>query len=578
LKNLFCLSIFCLLLAPRIVIADTITSEERARDARLEQKVTFTQNPVYVGELLDALSKQSGVVIEARDEDHAADERIAVYLNDVRLGDALDAVWSFLSRKGAGYDWSQETVSVTGTAASKAVYKYRFIRTGSARDYVVGVRKQIQDEYESEVDALLAMRGADKEKRAALARDNPAADFLWKDKGIREGIGALADSLSPDQIKQVLRSEREIDLPLDKASPSARAMARGSVAEERELNPSMTFADPTFIHFRTSWGATSVAPTLSIGFNDARGYAGGTPLATVWSKRLGDDWKLSGDRDICDAAVADRPIDTANAVAPNQYSGSQGALAANLAALSRGAGVSSIGGALPTNIGFSMAGLPRAGQSVRQYVAALRENGVFHTKWRGNILLISLISAPLRLGDPHVPWSVVKGLRAEKAHAPDGLVPAATVFRLAHDLDAEQLALLGETEADWGFTENLLPWQTFWATLHRRPDLAEKALSPDGLAIADLPVALRNLVRGGEPDAATSPVALPPYADATHVAVTVRDQAGRNPRDPDYRSRDVDVLVWRADGKKKNVRGFGYENHRALPSAPAATQAKPTGR
>ncbi len=571
--------ILCLaaLTLPHAAFADAITVEERGRDARLEQKVTFAQNPVYAGELLDMLSKQSGVVIEARPEDHAADERFTVSLRDVKLGDALDAVWSFLSRKGAGYDWVQEPDGTT----RKATFKYRFVRTGSARDYATSVRQQIQDEYEAQVNTFLAFNKATGEKQADLLKANPADALFWKDKSIRDGIGALADTLNPAEIKQLLRGEREISVPLKEASPSAQRMAQGVVAQDRELNLDMVFADPTHIHFATAWSPSSIAPTLSIGFGNEQthrglGYAGGSPLNKTWANRLAADWKLSGDRDTTgDAATMTRPIDAAKAVAPDEWSGSRGALAADLMALSQGANVSFFAGIPPGNVGFSMPGLPRSGETVKEYVDSLRDCGSFAVKWRGDILLVSLVDAPLTMAAPHAPWSVVKGLRAEKAQSPNGLVSVTTLFRLAHDLDAEQLRDLGEAEEDYGFIENILPWQAFWGALHRRPDLAEKALSPDGVAIAELPVAVRGLVRGGEAGAPVS-AAPSPHAEATRVGVWVRDVESRYLSDPDYCSRGVFVSVWGADGKKKIVRGFGYENHPYKPTPPA-TKAKPTG-
>src|SRR5437867_123663 len=76
--------------------ADTLTDAMRKEDPRLEQRVSLATSRIPVGALLEKLSAQTGVRITADDRQGAGDDEVAVFLHDVPLATAMDALWSLL--------------------------------------------------------------------------------------------------------------------------------------------------------------------------------------------------------------------------------------------------------------------------------------------------------------------------------------------------------------------------------------------------------------------------------------------------------------------------------------------------
>ena len=85
--------------------ADEVTAAMRQADPRLQTRVTLCSPRILVGELLERLSKESGVALAADDESAAGSDAVTVSLQDVPLVDALDALWSLFSYKHMERDW-----------------------------------------------------------------------------------------------------------------------------------------------------------------------------------------------------------------------------------------------------------------------------------------------------------------------------------------------------------------------------------------------------------------------------------------------------------------------------------------
>lgn len=117
-------------------------------DSRLSKRVTVVGGRMFVGELLEKLSQQTGVTITASDKDGADGERIAVYLKDTPLFDALDSLWALLSYRRAEWMWE-----VTGDKPER--YAYHLVRPLAARNLPVKVQDEIQRDFERHASMML---------------------------------------------------------------------------------------------------------------------------------------------------------------------------------------------------------------------------------------------------------------------------------------------------------------------------------------------------------------------------------------------------------------------------------------
>lgn len=105
--------------------AAPLSDAARQADPRLEKGVTFVSDRIVIGDLLEKLSALSGVALTAGERDEAGDDEVSVALHDVKVGDAMNALWSLVSYQKATWDW---TATGEGKSAS-----YRLNRPPAAR-------------------------------------------------------------------------------------------------------------------------------------------------------------------------------------------------------------------------------------------------------------------------------------------------------------------------------------------------------------------------------------------------------------------------------------------------------------
>jgi len=77
--------------------ADEVTATMRKADTRLQTRVTLRSPHILMGELLERLSKQSGVTLTADTWSAAGSDSVTVSLRDVPLADAMNTLWSLFS-------------------------------------------------------------------------------------------------------------------------------------------------------------------------------------------------------------------------------------------------------------------------------------------------------------------------------------------------------------------------------------------------------------------------------------------------------------------------------------------------
>src|SRR5687767_14386542 len=170
-------------------LAETITPEMRREDSRLEKPVTVALERARVGELLKALSEQTKVPLSASDKDGAADPVLRVDLRAVPLFEALDALWSLLSYKGARWHWVREDVD--------GQFRYSLTRPLAARNLPAQLRDGIQTLFEQEAEktrAYLRMGPAELERHAESDRQSKA---ILTSPTHRTGLQIFFDCIPP---------------------------------------------------------------------------------------------------------------------------------------------------------------------------------------------------------------------------------------------------------------------------------------------------------------------------------------------------------------------------------------------
>ena len=109
--------------------ADEVTAAMRKADARLQTRVTLRSPRILVGEMLERLSRQSGVTLTADADSLTGGDSVAVSLRDVPLADAMNALWSLFSYRHAEWDWRRNAIR-----GESGRYAYTLARPDYARN------------------------------------------------------------------------------------------------------------------------------------------------------------------------------------------------------------------------------------------------------------------------------------------------------------------------------------------------------------------------------------------------------------------------------------------------------------
>ena len=121
------------LLAASPALGDDLKASEARQDARLEKRVTLSEPRVWLGDLLEKLTAQTGVSLSAGDSgDGAGDPEVTVFVTGTRLKDLMSALWSLVSYRGAEWHWhcsrTSNSRSMPGSATNSCVALRRWLR------------------------------------------------------------------------------------------------------------------------------------------------------------------------------------------------------------------------------------------------------------------------------------------------------------------------------------------------------------------------------------------------------------------------------------------------------------------
>ena len=465
-----------LLTAP--VQAASLTDRMRAQDSRLSRKVTIQEPRIYVGELLERLAKQAQIEITpGSGKDGAGDDVIVAYVDEVAVGDVMDALWSLLSYRGATWHWKR--------VGRKGKYGYELVRPLNARRLSAVLRQQAQRDFEDLSRSLLATtRLTPEQRRARAKRGDLVGSLVGQLQRTNDGRKVFLESLSPKQQLRVLRGQSSPRIPVDQLSPAGRAFVRSiwrssQGARARRDGIPNPIPEPQWIQFHVA-SHYDLTPALYILVEGLGGYSysGGGTLEKAFRGKVGDFWKLDGDlnTNANGATSVKAKKETEAESAERQVGRFQ---AGRLGQLARGAPLSLLARLWDNQ---SRDPGPPGGQRVDEYLQRLqrREPRLLH-KWRGPILLLtSLAWIQEDRPDTRVPWVVVKQLQAAVRRG-DGFLSLGDLAALgASELAEGQLTRLA---IDFPAVRSVIRWRPVFTAYARSQQFATAVTSKQGLPI-----------------------------------------------------------------------------------------------
>ncbi len=461
--------------------ADEVTAAMRQADPRLQTRVTLRSPRILVGELLERLSRQSGVALAADDDSTAGSDSVTVSFRDVPLADAMNAFWSLFSYKHMEWEWRRSPVKGDG-----GKYAYTLARPDYARFQAERLKGEVQADFEAQAKELFAALNMPPDQLKEAAKHDFLLNSMVVDGTVAPGMRVLAN-LPPGALTALLRGGPPITMPVSQLPPQsrqaleeARAWLAAKYASEHmpeEMIKKGT-PEPTEIAITVSRNPDQVAPGLYIDTGLGSGdYFGGGYMEKPWRQKMSAQWMLP--QDAADDPASARAL--APAKTPPPAPSQPHALADHLLRLSEAVQVPLIA-RIPhdldeiTNEGM-ISQLPAA-KTVGAVLDGVGERPVnLQHKWRGGVLLLTCQNWFMdESEDARLPWAEVKRLRDAEAVG-DGFLPLGELAHAAAVLSAAQMKRGGEW---FPVLNNAAEWHDFLAFYDKTPEYRPRVLSAKG--------------------------------------------------------------------------------------------------
>ncbi len=388
--------------------ASGLTAAIRAEDARLEKRVTLFLPRCTLQEAVQALQEQTGVALSAPSpkslNKEYGEDRLCVVLRDAPLGDALDALYSLMSYRGASWDWRR-----TGEITTRPEVAYVLRRSpGGLARLGEPIAAQVQTDYEAQASSLEKTLKLPVERQKELGASNfDIGAMFYKDPVIasrqRGGLETFFSALSPEQRLNVLRGA-SIEVTVKDLPEVGKKFARETWDYAQSANHAPAPMLP-YVKFRTDT-VGSLCPILRItpgGYS----YIGNLFEEARQRKKVAALWKLRDDVPpaSADTLTVNKPDKPAPYPLPELASkealNDPNELAQFFWRVSEGASVSLMAVLPPKTSNTTLYMTPPLtqqspyGKTLSSLLAALGEYPYWvDSKWRGNVLLLRDAAAP----------------------------------------------------------------------------------------------------------------------------------------------------------------------------------------
>jgi hypothetical protein len=441
LQSLLILSLCLYISAAPAAHADNITGIIRTQDPRLEQRASLSEPHTCLGEVLEHLSRQTGIDITIDGKEVASGQEVTVECKGMPVAEILNSLWSLVSSQGIEWAWVR-----TGKPDS---YGYKLVEPEAAKSKTARFRELAQELFERYVATMIQLAEMSPEQRkrnkheitkALFLKNDDLANALVKDEGTWIDIRLFAEALSPEIQLQVLRGDRDYEIAVDDLSEPARNLYQQFWESVNIRHVSPTGAEvkeplPKTLHISSTRAGYDMitkytAPQVEIQMGETGRltmFASAFMTDAVY-RLIAEKWRVEGDA--ADSAASARKVEDPGLTLPliplpprESLAGVHppttqlpDALQWRFRQLAQGAGV-------PLFAVFPLYQTDRMGSpihhTIREYLAMkLLDPLLPITKWRGNTLLVNY-PAWFTEEDNWIPYRLVKQYLDHK----DGLLP-----------------------------------------------------------------------------------------------------------------------------------------------------------
>jgi len=284
-----------------------IDARIRSLDTRLNTPVTFDADRVYLGEVLEKVSAQTGVSVSIPDEDLNSGIPLTCHLKKIPLADFMNSVWSLVGFSKATWQINVDTQQNTPS--------YQLLPTAASRALIERLNKETEQYSGNFANLLLKMQAMTPQERQAnvhplakamLMDDDTIAKSYVKESQATEHFWSMmrlfVTELNQEQQAQVFRGDT-VSLSLKNLNSVDQELVRASSGHSYIIhNGIRTENTPDTIRFaftRYSGGNKKhMARNLCIGVGNARGFTTDVYMGAMeYSLNLlvYEGWILPGD-------------------------------------------------------------------------------------------------------------------------------------------------------------------------------------------------------------------------------------------------------------------------------------------
>jgi hypothetical protein len=484
-------------------ILQTNQSEALREDSRLKQEVTISRQRVYIGELVQILSEQTGISLQADGKDGAADQILTVFADKTPVVDMMNSIWSLLSYNGATYRW------VRDGDGKQTPYSYRLIRPEAAQKFPATIRQRIQEDMMRNIEDAVQHVDKSGDELDEVIQKNPIMEYL-RDTRMKQALEGMGELTTAEERANLLNGDyRSIkgnlrEFAVDKLSPAMKNYVDKEMEFRRSLNPHLQIYSPTNFYLTYKLSGPSLTPNLSVVFGDKQMVSGNTVMGgklveNRWQDELFDLWTLPGDETASDKEgtkisdaelkedVGKRP-ENPSPFEPRLKGSTTGKEALlHLREFHRRTKIPVVARL------WEQTFLPDPkGLTIAEFLKPLSRNRQVY-KWRDGTLIITYFGH-LQRDDLVVPWKAHEFIITERAKDPGRKLSLAAICELMSTLTDDHLKLLDE-QYNQKFYTTIIGYRDLFAPIHRRPEVIARLVQGTKVPIGDFPLPSQQYLR-----------------------------------------------------------------------------------